>query len=105
MLCYTQGMKARPAKSNKRTLHQPPAEMARAKRIHATAWWQREMEAELRRHETERQADYKQPYRMNQDKLRDCYCFNGRTKKKLVRLWKSQGLNVASMMEKYGFNK
>ncbi len=98
-------MKARPAQSKKRTLHQTPPEMARAKRIHATAWWQREMEDERRRHEAENQADYKQPYRMNHDKLRDCYCLNGRTKKKLVRLWKSQGLNVASMMERYGFNK
>ena len=104
MLCYTQGMKARPAKSNKRTLHQPPAEMVEALSFHNEGW-AKAMEDERRRHEPERQADYRQPYRMNQDKLRDCYCFNGRTKKKLVRLWKSQGLNVASMMEKYGFNK
>ena len=97
-------MKARPAQSNKRTLHQPPAEMARALRFHNEGW-AKAMEDERRRHEPERQADYKQPYRMNHDKLRDSYCLNGRTKKKLVRLWKSQGLNVASMMEKYGFNK
>lgn len=28
LLCYTHGMKARPAKSKKRTLHQPPPEVA-----------------------------------------------------------------------------
>ena len=97
-------MKARPAKSNKRTLHQPPAEMVEALSFHNEGW-AKAMEDERRRHGPERQADYKQPYRMNHDKLRDCYCLNGRTKKKLVRLWKSQGLNVASMMERYGFNK
>lgn len=85
-------------------LHQPPAEMARALRFHNKGG-AKAMGDERLRHEPERQADYKQPYRMNQDKLRDCYCLNGRTKKKLVRLWTIQGLNVASMMEKYGFNK
>ena len=39
-------MKARPAKSKKRTLHQPPAEFAKAKRVHATEKWQQTMEAD-----------------------------------------------------------
>ena len=63
-LCYNEGMKARSAKTKKRKLHHPTEEMERAKRIHATAWWQHEMEAERRSHEPERRADYKQPYRI-----------------------------------------
>lgn len=100
-------MKARPAKNKakKRTLHQPPAELVRAKRIHATKWWQADMDAERAKHAKERQADYKQPYRMNEDSLRDCYSINGREKKKLIRLWVSRGLNIPEMMKLYGFIK
>ena len=81
---------ARPAKSNKRTLHQPPAEMVEALSFHNEGW-AKAMEDVHRRHEPERQADYKQPYRMNQDKLRDCYCFNGRTKKSLSDFGRARG--------------
>ena len=55
-------MKARPAQSKKRTLHQPPAEMSIALEYHNEGW-AKAMEAERRRHEPERQADYKQPRR------------------------------------------
>lgn len=55
-------MKARPAQSKKRTLHQTPPEMARALRFHNEGW-AKAMEDERRRHEAERQADYKQPRR------------------------------------------
>ena len=79
-LCYTQGMKARPAKSKKRTLHQPPSEMVRALRCHSEGW-AKMMDAERAKHAKERRADFKQPYRMNEASLRDCYCFNGREKK------------------------
>ena len=98
-------MKARPAKSKKRTLLQPPPEMVRAKRIHAAKWWQEDMEAERVKHAKERRADFKQPYRMNTNSLRDCYCFNGREKKKLIRLWESRGLNIPEMMKLYGLTK
>ena len=57
-------MKARPAKSKKRTLHQPPAEMVRAKRIHATKWWQEDMEAERAKHAKERLIGYVPPPRI-----------------------------------------
>ena len=55
-------MKARPAKSKKRTLHQSPAEMVEALEYHNEGW-EKAMEAERRRHEPERWADYKQPRR------------------------------------------
>lgn len=98
-------MKARPAKNKAKKLHQPPAELVRAKRIHATKWWQADMDAERAKHAKERQADFKQPYRMNEDSLRDCYSINGREKKKLIRLWVSRGLNIPEMMKLYGFIK
>ncbi len=98
-------MKARPAKNKDKKLHQPPAELVRAKRIHATKWWQADMDAERAKHAKERQADFKQPYRMNEDSLRDCYSINGREKKKLIRLWVSRGLNIPEMMKLYGFIK
>lgn len=97
-------MKARPSKSKKRTLHQPPAEFLRALREHNEGWAEM-MEAERAKHAKERRADFKQPYRMNEDSLRDCYCFNGRDKKKLIRLWESRGLNIPELMKLYGFTK
>ena len=97
-------MKARPAKSKKRTLHQPPPEMVDALEYHNERW-DKMMEAERAKHAKERRADFKQPYRMNENSLRDCYCFNGREKKKLIRLWESRGLNIPELMKLYGFTK
>lgn len=97
-------MKARHSKSKKRTLHQPPSEMVRALRCHSEGW-AKMMEAERAKHAKERRADFKQPYRMNEASLRDCYCFNGREKKKLIRLWESRGLNIPELMKLYGFTK
>lgn len=97
-------MKKRPNKSKKRMLHQPPEEMVTALKHHNEGW-ARAMEIERRRHEPERQAGYKQPYRMNFDKLRDRYSYNGQEKQKLIRLWKSKGLNIADMLKFYDFSK
>lgn len=97
-------MKARPAKNKKKKLHQHTPEMAWALELHNEGW-AKMMERERARHAEERRADFKQPYRMNEASLRDCYCFNGREKKKLIRLWESQGLNVPEMMKLYGLTK
>ncbi len=63
------------------------------------------MEAERAKHAEERRTDFKQPYRMNTKSLCNHYSFDGREKKKLIRLWKSQGLDVPKMMKRYGFTK
>lgn len=62
-------MKARPAKNKAKKLHQPPAELVRAKRIHATKWWQADMDAERAKHTEERRADYKVPPSPKKDRI------------------------------------
>lgn len=61
-------MKARPAKSKKRTLHQPPAEFLRALREHNEGWAEM-MEAERAKHAKERRANYKVPPSPKKDRI------------------------------------
>lgn len=68
LLCYTHGMKARPAKSQKRTLHQPPPEMVDALEYHNERW-DKMMEAERAKHAKERRADYKVPPSPKKDRI------------------------------------
>ena len=61
-------MKARPSKSKKRTLHQPPAEVVDALEYHDESWAQM-MEAERAKHAKERRADYKVPPSPKKDRI------------------------------------
>lgn len=97
-------MKARPTKNKAKKLHQHTPEMERALREHNEGW-AKMMERECAKHAEERRADFKQPYRMNTKALYNHYSFDGREKKKLIRLWVSRGLNIPEMMKLYGFIK
>lgn len=98
-------MKARPAKSKKRTLHQPPVEMMNAL-MHHNEGWAKMMEAERAKHAKERCADYKQPYRIAPCSKGEWeYSYARRNRKKLIKLWESQGLNIPEMMKLYGLTK
>ncbi len=77
--------------------------MKRALRLHNCGWWQQQAEEERRAHEPERQADFRQPYR-----IRPCgkweweVGYVKRNRKKLIRLWEERGLNTDEMLRAHG---